>query len=86
MTTLLLATLITFVLVASASLIHALNHAVDGYEDESGFHQGSAPQPTEGMPITVSVRLSHREELGWIDSAHAKHLPNQIPGKPLGAF
>ena len=86
MTTLLLVILITFVLAASASLIHALNHAVDGYEDESGFHKGSSTQPAEGLAVAVSVRVSEHEELDWIEGAHSKHLPSQIPGKPIGAF
>lgn len=86
MTTLLLVILIAFVLAASASLIHALNHAVDGYEDESGFHKGSAPQPADGLGLAVSIRVSEHEELEWIESAHPQHLPNQIPGKPVGAF
>jgi hypothetical protein len=86
MTTLALVILIAFVLIASASLLHALNHAVDGYEDESGFHKGSAPQAADGLAIAVSVRVSEREELGWIEEAQATRLPNQIPGKPLGAF
>ena len=86
MTTLLLVILITFVLAASASLIHALNHAVDGYEDESGFHKGSSTQPAEGLAVAVSVRVSEHEELDWIESAHSKHLPSQIPGKPISAF
>jgi hypothetical protein len=84
MTTLLLVILITFVLAASASLIHALNHAVDGYEDESGFHKGSAPQSADGL--AVAVRVSEHEELDWIESAHSKRLASQIPGKPIGAF
>jgi hypothetical protein len=86
MTTLVLVILIAFVLVTSASLLHALNHAVDGYEDESGFHQGNAPQPVEGLAVAMSVRIGGHEELGWIDAAHREHLPDQMPGKPLGAF
>jgi hypothetical protein len=86
MTTLALIILITLVLIASASLLHALNHAVDGYEDESGFHKGSAPQPADGLALAVSVRVTGREELGWIEGAQAKRLANQIPGNPLGAF
>ena len=86
MTTMLLVILITFVLAASASLIHALNHAVDGYEDESGFHKGSVPQSAEGLAVAVSVRVSEHEELDWIENAHSKRLPSQIPGKPIGAF
>jgi hypothetical protein len=86
MITLVLVILIAFVLVSSASLLHALNHAVDGFEDESGFHQGRAPQPADGLAVAMSVRLSDRAELAWIESAHAEHLPNQMPGKPLGAY
>ena len=86
MTTLLLVILITFVLVASATLVHALNHAVDGYEDDGGFHQGSAPHAAEGLAVAVTVRVNDHQELGWIESARANRLPDQIPGKPIGAF
>jgi len=33
----------TIVVAGSSVMLYALNHAVDGYEDEHGFHQGMAP-------------------------------------------
>jgi hypothetical protein len=39
MTILLLFTFLLFTLLGFAALRHALNHAVDGYEDDSGFFE-----------------------------------------------
>ena len=80
MTTAVLLILIAFVLVASASLLHALNHAVEGYEDESGFHQGTTKTSGSGLPVPVAVRAD------WVSETSEHALPHRIPGKPIGAF
>jgi hypothetical protein len=46
-----IATLLTLTLAGFAAINHAKKHAVVGYEDDSGFHQGVSPRPFETAEI-----------------------------------
>jgi hypothetical protein len=73
--------LITGLLLALAgfgTLVHALNHAVDGYEDESGFYEGSESQP-EGAFVTAEQVSSSDQEDAWI----ATRLPQRAPAESV---
>jgi hypothetical protein len=52
-----LITPLAVVLVASlAALRHAFKHAVDGYENESGFYEGAEPPPTQSFVKDAQVK------------------------------
>ena len=45
MITFLLITLSLLILAGFTALFHAFHHTADGYEDETGFHEGLEPLP-----------------------------------------
>jgi hypothetical protein len=66
MVTLLLIAPLLLTLAGFAVLIHSLRHVVDGYEDESGFHEGVP----EGASMVTCASPNEDIENSW----QAKHL------------
>jgi hypothetical protein len=60
MVTFLFSILLFLALAGFAALLHAFSHVVDGYEDESGFHEGRELLPEGG---SMAVRSSHGENV-----------------------
>ena len=46
-----------------AVMFHAMRHAVDGYEDQDGFHQGAPPWPQIPEFVVISIEDGRNDAL-----------------------
>jgi hypothetical protein len=60
-------TLSTLTLAGFAVMLYALNHVVDGYEDEQGFHQGVDPTNRGSVCIAAYVEPAEEVGSGWVE-------------------
>jgi hypothetical protein len=58
MTTFVLISLVILTLVGIVTLLHALDHSVDGFEDEQGFHAANAPR----LAVMATASVAFRED------------------------
>lgn len=69
MTPFVLVSLVILTLVGLVTLFHGLNHAADGYEDESGFHPAIEPRLTMAAVPAASI--------GFSEGARHHRVPRQ---------
>ena len=67
----------TVTLAGFAVILYALNHMVDGYEDESGFHHGAEPRRQGSLATAESVESFENIEGNWFEANRLEHQPRQ---------
>jgi hypothetical protein len=64
--------IIVVLLAAFISLYLAVHHAADGYEDETGFHEGMLPRLASGQSISRRAVIEDwRFEGGYVENRPA---------------
>ena len=74
MVTFIFSILLFLALASFAALLHAFSHVVNGYEDDSGFHEGRELLP-EGSSVTVRCSSDENVEKQW---AARRLAPKQV--------